>query len=630
MVYDFLLPDETHLMNMFGFSQAHLSRRYGLQAETAEFYALETKFHQMAHRHRMDLVRPVHTIGHMRSFHKKYLTGELYTESYNYDGPGYAVGNNTFSIGLYGSVPAAYGGSWETTSKEHWWTGSDIWANWFLENAPHVSIHKFLFPDEPDSNADRDMIRIQAEWSHSNPGVGATIPTFVTIHVNDEYLDYVDFWSTSAHFAHPGISPGTNPQQLQNELDQGKIWGFYNGYRPMSGCQVIDADAIEFRINPWIAWKYDVDQYFYWMTTNWFNSIAEGQTVNVFSNPYTMTRPRMGAGTFFYPGIDRLLVEENRGLDGPLSSIRMKNWRRGAQDYEYLWLADSLGLQEDVERIVNTVVPHALWESNINANISWPADGYGFDIYREELAQLIADKYIEPEPTPAPPSTPVPVNTATMTAEPTSVPNPKLDPSAANTLSLSYKPQYTLNDIAGRTPFAQEIETHYLLGYLDACRTDPTEFCPKTEITRAEMAIMLTRVLHGPDFVPPETTSFHFEDVNKTTWGAYWIEQFFQEGFTFLYFNDQTTFAANAPVSRIEAAIYFLLLKHGQSFSPLSGTNLLLDISDMHSYVDWANAAHQQGIIPACAGADEPLFCPEQALTRAEAAYSLKMILDSP
>jgi len=128
MVYDFQLPDETHLINMFGLSQAHLTRRFSLQAETAEFYELETKFHQMAHRHRMDLVRPVHTMGHMKSFHKKYLIGELYTESYNYDGPGYAVGNNTFSIGLYGGVPAAYGGSWGTTRKEQWWGGSDVWG----------------------------------------------------------------------------------------------------------------------------------------------------------------------------------------------------------------------------------------------------------------------------------------------------------------------------------------------------------------------------------------------------------------------------------------------------------------------------------------------------------------------
>ena len=27
---------------------------------------------------------------------------------------------------------------------------------------------------------------------------------------------------------------------------------------------VSDADAVEFRVMPWIVWKYNIDQYFYW------------------------------------------------------------------------------------------------------------------------------------------------------------------------------------------------------------------------------------------------------------------------------------------------------------------------------------------------------------------------------
>jgi hypothetical protein len=163
----------------------------------------------------------------------------------------------------------------------------------------------------------------------------------------------------------------------------------YNGYRPATGSTLIDTDAIDFRVIPWIGWKYELDHYFYWMTTYWTDWQHDSARWNVFTNPRTATVQRNGSGTFFYPGEDRVYVEEDRGLPGPLSSLRMKNWRRGMQDFEYLWLAHGMGLGADVDRIVDLVVPRALWDANPDQPVTWPVNGHGFETFRRELAEQI-------------------------------------------------------------------------------------------------------------------------------------------------------------------------------------------------------------------------------------------------
>jgi hypothetical protein len=149
------------------------------------------------------------------------------------------------------------------------------------------------------------------------------------------------------------------------------------------GAVVSDADAVEFRVMPWIVWKYKIDQYFYWSTTWWID-------LNVFINPLTYEDRINGDGTFLYPGQDSLFPEESRELAGPLSSIRAKNWRRGAQDIEYLWLAEKMGLKTEAEAIVNQCVPTAVWEAKGQKDVSWSGRGYNFEQYRKKLAELIS------------------------------------------------------------------------------------------------------------------------------------------------------------------------------------------------------------------------------------------------
>lgn len=370
-VYDFTLPDETHLKNMF-VSGTPIAERHGVSYGSAEYYRIEAKYHQMAHRHRFDIVRSVKNLTVLERYHKRYLTGELYTPACGYEGPGENVGNGTFSVGPYNYRPEEF----SPDNEAGWRAGSDAWVNWFNANAPDVEIHKYL-RDEPytasEPNAVIAEIIKRCEWIHNNPGPGSALMTYDTIWIVPELQGHIDFWSMVAY--HLDLS------DVASEQSQGKKCAFYNGYRPCSGSVVVDADAIEFRVMPWICWKYNVDQYFLWRCDKWRN-------IDIFVE-HGSPHYKVGDGTFFFPGEDKLYPKQDRGLAGPFSGIRMKNWRRGQQDYEYLWLAKQLGFEDEITTIVNNCVPTALSEADRGQNISWSAHGYGFEQYRRQLAELI-------------------------------------------------------------------------------------------------------------------------------------------------------------------------------------------------------------------------------------------------
>ena len=179
----------------------------------------------------------------------------------------------------------------------------------------------------------------------------------------------------------------------------------YNGTYPYMGTNLIDADATHQRVNPWIFWKYGVNYYFYYHA-NLYNDN------NPFAGNYYYSSGgyRHGLGNYVYPGKDLKSGESayNYGLDGPISSIRLKNWRRGQQDYEYLWLAKQAGKTAAVTALVNKIVPKALcqlpaystrnWPTTFNDPAPWVNRGYSFEEARKELAVLIAGS----EPTAVP------------------------------------------------------------------------------------------------------------------------------------------------------------------------------------------------------------------------------------
>jgi len=79
-------------------------------------------------------------------------------------------------------------------------------------------------------------------------------------------------------------------------------------------------------------------------------------------------------------------------------------------------------------------------------------------------------------------------------------------------------------------------EENYKLGFSSGCSVDPPMFCGEGIITRAQAATFFVKVLHGPDFRPPEVSESSFRDVQvynadgSLTWQPKWIEQATYDG----------------------------------------------------------------------------------------------------
>jgi hypothetical protein len=87
-------------------------------------------------------------------------------------------------------------------------------------------------------------------------------------------------------------------------------------------------------------------------------------------------------------------------------------------------------------------------------------------------------------------------------------------------------------DVPASHPEAAFIEQLYNDGLTGGCGTNPLQFCPSTNVSRAEMATFLLRITHGPGYTPPPGTGGTFEDVPAGYWATPYIEQLFREGGT--------------------------------------------------------------------------------------------------
>jgi hypothetical protein len=194
----------------------------------------------------------------------------------------------------------------------------------------------------------------------------------------------------------------------------------YNGYRPASGTLTTEDDGIALRELAWGQFKMDVERWFVWESTYYNNFQGGLGETNVFQQAQTFggksdPDPVMGEtgwnynngdGVLFYPGTDTIFPQENYKLPGPIASLRLKHWRRGIQDHDYLTIAAAIN-PEKVKEIVNRMVPKILWEYGIDdendptwvrTDISWSTNPDDWEAARRELAEVILQHSKESKP----------------------------------------------------------------------------------------------------------------------------------------------------------------------------------------------------------------------------------------
>ena len=99
----------------------------------------------------------------------------------------------------------------------------------------------------------------------------------------------------------------------------------------------------------------------------------------------------------FYPGTDQVYPAESYSLQGPIASLRLKHWRRGIQDMDYLALAAQID-PTAVQNLVQQMVPKAMWEYGVatladptwvRTDISWSVNPADWENARRQLAHII-------------------------------------------------------------------------------------------------------------------------------------------------------------------------------------------------------------------------------------------------
>ncbi len=123
-------------------------------------------------------------------------------------------------------------------------------------------------------------------------------------------------------------------------------------------------------------------------------------------------------------------------------------------------------------------------------------------------------------------------------------------PPATGTLFNDVPPGYW----AG--PWIEELARE---GVVSGCSAHPPLYCPESDLTRAQMAVLLTVARHGN---PPPATGTRFADVPADYWAARFIEQLAADGITGGCGNGD--YCPDQPVTRGQMAVFLTTAFHLQ------------------------------------------------------------------
>ena len=162
-------------------------------------------------------------------------------------------------------------------------------------------------------------------------------------------------------------------------------------------------------------------------------------------------------------------------------------------------------------------------------------------------------------------------------------------------------------------------------GLTSGCGTNT--YCPDAPVSRAEMAVLLLRGIHGPDHVPPAATGQVFADVPASFWAAAWIEEAAAEGLTSGCGVNPLRYCPDTSVTRAQMAVLLLRAKHGAAYQPPPATGVFADVPTSDPFAPWIEQLALEGITSGCASGPAR-YCPGQPVTRAQMAVFLVRTFD--
>lgn len=474
-VYDFALPDVPTAKTMLFYSAENVNERYLGQTwivgpDEARAKLIQDRHFLLAHRHK------VHMIGDDSGIDSDYtaedrpganfaarLQGGFFTAANGYGGPGTNVANDVYSVKTYGSWSSSWG-----KKKASMWQRADGWAGWFDLNAPGTETFLYLI----DESTNYSQTEKWAQWLAGNPGPGRGLKSMATLSL-PAAVTSAPTLQVVASVASFGVPESWEDAAALYSSDPARRFYLYNGVRPGSGSFMTEDDGVALRANGWIQFKKRINRWFYWESTYYSDFQGGSGKQDLFQSAHTFGTYSSndsvqgetgwnysnGDGVLMYPGTDVLFPANSYAVDGPFASLRMKHWRRGLQDHDYLTLASQID-PAAVQSIVASVIPSVVWEvgvdeladpTYVHANISWSTDADVWDAARAQLAQIITTAVLAPLSVTTP--SPLPVATVGLAYSATIAGSGGLGPFTWAVVSGSLPPGMTLiparGEIAG-------------------------------------------------------------------------------------------------------------------------------------------------------------------------------------
>lgn len=413
-VRNFALPDSPAAKSMLFSSYGDVAQRYtgtgypnaGTADDLLGRRVLKNQ-QLMAHRHKLSMIGDdadfalgIYTT-HPSTSYQPFVSGTAFTAANGYAGPGVGVPNNVYSIGAYGH----WGNSKWPATQAGFNTNTNDWETWFRANAP--TVERFVYLSDESSNY--AQTQEWANWMATNPGVGVNLKSMATVPAPDAVLREPSLRVPTSTFSAGLGSTWANAVAKIRATPNADFW-MYNGSRPAQGIANTEGDGTDLRARCWAQYKLGVGRWFAWETTYYNdtqtgsgqgNLFVESRTFNSKSSvpdPVKGLFGNNGEGVLFYPGTDAIYPAYSYGIPGPIASLRLKHWRRGVQDIDYVTLAAAINPKE-VAKIVQKMVPRVLWELpvdnpndatyHVNTPASWSSNPDDWEEARLALADII-------------------------------------------------------------------------------------------------------------------------------------------------------------------------------------------------------------------------------------------------
>lgn len=374
-------------------------------------------YYQLFHRHRIGLVggetEAPNAIAGIHPFFTPRYDGSLYTATNGYDGPGVNTGETIYGIGMYGS--------WGQNifDQQTMWNFGNAYGDWFAAHFPSLQYFIYLADEPPPSQW--PSVANWAKWLASSPGSGRNMLSMSTVSLTTANTIMPDL-KVAAIANMLGECPPSSPFSCDNtaytqsaiathKATPGNQLWMYGGTHPGTGTTNTEDDGIGMRTFAWVQTKVGIDRWFNWFanhnvqSSDWFQTTCSWGCDGIRLDPvwgeasdhlYTN-----GTGVLVYPGTDVTHPQSSYNVDGPFASLRLKEWRRGTEDGDYLALAKSVD-PAGTAAILAKVMPAAAWENKAPGwpkgdpsfflgPVSWSSDPDDWEAGRAQLAAILSN-----------------------------------------------------------------------------------------------------------------------------------------------------------------------------------------------------------------------------------------------